>query len=440
MRKIGSASRKNFGSVAARSAFFSRKKVELSRLSENTIEHEFEALKARLENAEDALRAIRSGEVDAVVETDLAESRVFSLEGTDKVYRLLIETMGDGAVTLSPAGLILFCNRRFSEILHVPLEKIPGKGITEFIHDSDRDKIELLLRKASVRPEHVEVTITGSDGTKTPVQISISYLEEGIPEPVYCLVVTDISEQKRALEWTLNALARERELNEMKKCFVYMISHEFKTPLAAMLFALDFLTANKGDVSTEKRDRKMYLIRQSINQMTSMIDNVLTHSRVEAGMLSFNPKPVIINDWLVQFVENQKAYYQKHNVCCIVDNSLAREYLLDQDLLRQVLVNLINNAVKYSPESDKVDFKVGLEGNSIVFEVTDYGIGVPKSEACKLFEVFYRGSNVGNLRGTGLGLTIVKHMVERMGGKISVESEEGEGSTFRVVLPIINSR
>jgi signal transduction histidine kinase len=226
-------------------------------------------------------------------------------------------------------------------------------------------------------------------------------------------------------------------LNELRSRFVAMTSHEFRTPLAAIVSAEELLRHYGDRLPKLEREDVLDSIATGAQRMSRMIDRVLLLGRADAGMLDFQPQPLALRRLCSEMVSEAKV--QQPNERCElaleVDEAVGEgEY--DEKLLRHIFGNLLSNALKYSPDGGQVRFAVRRVGDATVFEVSDQGIGIPADEIPHLFQTFHRASNTGAIQGTGLGLAIVKNAVERHGGRIEVASCVGEGTTFRVTLPV----
>ncbi len=230
-------------------------------------------------------------------------------------------------------------------------------------------------------------------------------------------------------------LARERELTEMKLRFVSMASHEFRTPLAMILSAADLLRDYDTRLPFEERREMLDDIHSAVWRLTEMLDEVLTLSRADAGRLEFNPRPMRVLAFCRSLLaERARACGESHLLhFAHVENDQVR--CIDEKLLRLALDNLLANAVRYSPAGSTVRLSVQFEPEATVFEVTDQGIGIPESELPRIFETFFRASNVGCAPGTGLGLAIVERALRRHQGSITCRSRLGSGTTMRFLLP-----
>lgn len=228
---------------------------------------------------------------------------------------------------------------------------------------------------------------------------------------------------------------RETELVDLKSRFVSMTSHEFRTPLAVILSSAELLEAYGERWTPTKRSDHYTRIKGAVGNMRELLDAVLVIGRSDAGKLECNPGPMDLARFVRESVEAVASTSLRHELRCQIAEGLP-EAEIDEKLAVHVLTNLLSNAVKYSPAGGPVDVKVKADGADLVLEVTDRGIGISKDDQARLFESFHRGKNVGTIPGTGLGLAVVKRAVDAHHGSISVRSEEGEGTTFVVRLPV----
>jgi signal transduction histidine kinase len=228
------------------------------------------------------------------------------------------------------------------------------------------------------------------------------------------------------------SLERERELSELKSRFVAVASHEFRTPLSAILSSVELLDDYGPRLTEPERKEIVGLIKDAVARMNKMIEQVMMTSRIGSGRFVFEPQARSIADLMVQVAsEMDKADAQSSRIAIRCDGVDERR-LVDGKLVGHILANLLVNALKYSPPESAVSCTASADGDRVRFMVVDQGIGIPAEDMPRLFESFHRGANVGNVQGTGIGLHIVKQCVELHGGTIDVVSAIGKGSTFRV--------
>jgi len=236
----------------------------------------------------------------------------------------------------------------------------------------------------------------------------------------------------------IRAVIHESEISRMKSEFVSNVSHELKTPLA--LIRMFGETLDSGIVTEEKDKQKFYgIIRKESERLTHLINNVLDFSRMDAGVKEYNFQEADLVEVVRSSLEAYK--FQISDSGFRIESELPDEPMtirIDKDAISQVLLNLLNNSVKYSDEVKYIMVKVHKESSSALISVTDHGVGIPKDELKKIFDKFYRvsTSKTKETQGAGLGLTLSKHIVKEHGGTIEVESEVGHGSRFTIVLPM----
>jgi PAS domain S-box-containing protein len=255
------------------------------------------------------------------------------------------------------------------------------------------------------------------------------------PDAGVIWTVLDVTQRRHADVNMRAALAREKELNDLRSRFVSMTSHEFRTPLTAILSAAELLKDYSDRMTVQQRAELLEGIGAGVHRMTRMLDRVLLLGKADAHMLEFKPAHLDLRAVCKDIVEEARHHLDGGKCKVLLDCADAPgDGIYDEKLLRHIFDNLLSNAIKYSPEGGAVRFRVWAQGAQTLFEVSDCGIGIPAQEIGHLFESFHRASNVGAIAGTGLGLAIVKQSVELHGGSIEVRSSEGQGTCFTVRL------
>ncbi len=248
-----------------------------------------------------------------------------------------------------------------------------------------------------------------------------------------CVTSEDITERKRSEIRLREALERQKELSELKSRFVSMASHEFRTPLATMQAASDALKAYLHKMTPEQVEHRLNKIQNQIKHMTQLLTDVLTLEQIQLGKLQYQPVDFDLIAFCRETIDELQSDRQ-HRV--VFDTALDRLSLFaDEKLIRQVLVNILTNALKYSPPEQPVELGLHIEGKNAVLTIRDYGIGIPEKDQEHLFEPFYRATNVGTTSGSGLGLVIAKQAVDLHHGSMTFVSESGVGTTFTVMIP-----
>ena len=398
---------------------------------------DLEELRAQLEEAEETLRAIRQGEVDALVVTERSLERVYTLKSADRPYRLMIECMRQGAVTLTADGMVLYCNASFSGMLGMPLQHIIGSEVQRFVGASSQDLFGALLRQE----EHGqgEILLQGSGGDLLPVYVAFSKLPLEEPgEPVLCMVVTDLAEQKRS-ERLERAWTTAKAMNQAKDRFLATLSHELRTPLTPVLAVISALEADARLPSHFRRDVAM--VRRNVELEARLIDDLLDLTRVASGKIELNRRDVDLHEVIEHALQTSCAGELATGRRRVeVDLGAAGHHLFgDPPRLTQVFWNLFNNAVKFTPEGGTITVRTRDEPpDAVAVEITDTGMGIDAEALPRIFDAFEQGEPEVTRRygGLGLGLAIAKAIVELHGGSIDVSSDgRDRGTTFSVRLP-----
>jgi PAS domain S-box-containing protein len=332
-------------------------------------------------------------------------------------------------------------NRRFADMLGYEPQELVGQ--LSLLHYPDEaswqrfgDEAYPLLARGL--PYHVEMPARRKDGCIIWVEIFGTAIDPADLGKGTIWTYLDITTRKQAEEDVRVALEKQTELNQLKSRFVSMTSHEFRTPLAAILSSTELLKYYEQRLAPQEKAELVDGIGQSVQRMTTMLDDILLIGRAEADRLDFAPAPLPLRAFCQSVVEelarSRRGGGQPDQRIEFSMGTLDAEPVLDEALARRILGNLLSNALKYSPEDKPVRLTVHAHAAGVRFTVADQGIGIPDADLPHLFETFHRASNVGNISGTGLGLAIVKKAVDLHGGSIAVHSELGRGTTFTVTL------
>lgn len=248
-----------------------------------------------------------------------------------------------------------------------------------------------------------------------------------------------LEEAIEELEKTKNnldaALEKERELNELKSRFVSMASHEFRTPLATIQSSLSLVKKYGEMKDVEKQDKHIGRIKSSINNLTDILNDFLSVSKLEEGKVENMTTSFNLKKFLTEIAQEMQPL-AKEGQRIVYTHSGEEVTALDQKLLRHIMFNLISNAIKFSGEDQKIELQSEVTPTIVLLRVRDKGIGISKADQEHLFERFFRGSNASYIQGTGLGLNIVAKYVELMDGTITADSVENEGTTFTLTFPL----
>jgi PAS domain S-box-containing protein len=251
------------------------------------------------------------------------------------------------------------------------------------------------------------------------------------------------------------ALDAERQLNQLKTSFVGMVSHEFRTPLGIIQTATELLDRHHDRLRPEQRGQYTGTILGAVRRMTAMMEHILLLARIDSRKIQLALETIDLPAWLTKTLMEIKSTCPSRDLCacraasgdapCAACHELRlhidpapelRRARLDESLLDHIVGNLFSNACKYSPPGSPIEVSLRHLAPLVILTVRDTGCGIPEDEQARLFDGFFRGSNVGNTPGTGLGLAITRRCVELLGGAIALDSAAGQGTAFTVSLPL----
>lgn len=252
----------------------------------------------------------------------------------------------------------------------------------------------------------------------------------------FVVFIRDITERKRIEAETSLMLEKEREVSEMKTRFISVTSHEFRTPMSVALGSLEILRNYLERLAPPKREELFVRITESLQRMTSMLDDMLTLSRVDAGRTKVELAPLNLPQFLHRVVDEVRMGDRDAHQFAVTVEGDATKFPCDTNILHHIVSNLLTNAAHYSGAGSVISLALQVDATKARLTIADKGIGIPEADLKRIFDPFERGSNVGTVKGSGLGLNIVKRMTDMLGGRIVVESKVGEGTRFTVDLPL----
>lgn len=389
-----------------------------------------ETLRAQLADAEDTLRAIRRGEIDALVVEGAGGNQVYTLHSAEEPYRTLVEQMQEGAVVLTGHGDILYANSRFAALVGEPLESVVGSRIDRFVNPPDRDDFDALLGGGSGR---CRCCLIGSGSGAFEVNLSLTRTTSAHGDRLN-LIVTDLS----ALMEANNMRERAERQNRTKDEFLVMLAHELRSPLAAISTAVTLLES--AHAAGESAPHAHDVISRQVNRISLLINDLLDVERVVSGKIRLDRRPLDMADAVRHAVETAAGDSESDRRLEITTEPL----WVDGDPLRieQVLTNIVTNALKYTPPGGRIRVSLRAEGGDAVISVEDTGVGISSSLLPFIFDLYVQADRTLDRArgGLGIGLTLVRRLVELHGGTVAASSDgEGCGSRFTVRLKQVPS-
>ncbi len=386
--------------------------------------------------------------------------------------------MNEGILIANAQGTIVVVNPKLQSLFGYSAAELEGKKVEQLIpnrfqhnHAQYREKYtESPVKRAMGK--NLTLFAKRKDGSEFPVEVSLSYYhtDEGVFVIAFIIDITERFEQQEkikninleltalnetlerkvhertlvlkealnSLEQSRNELARaldkEKELNEMKSRFITMASHEFRTPLSSILSSTSLIGKYQKEDEQEKREKHIHRIKKAVLNLTEILNDFLSIGKLEEGLIKANVGLHNICDLMDEIVVEMQGI-SKEGQKIQLNHSGECNFMVDIQMLRNVLINLIANAIKFSPENSEITITTHTNEKGFNAEIRDRGLGISDEDQKHLFERFFRGRNVVNIQGTGLGLNIVAKYLELLGGSIQCKSQLNEGTTFSFFIP-----
>ncbi|HSX33752.1 MAG TPA: ATP-binding protein [Candidatus Saccharimonadales bacterium] len=357
-------------------------------------------------------------------------SKVKELRNGKAKDEAILESLGEGVIVADSHGRILLINSAAVELMNIPAAGAIGKQVSDYpIYDAAGQPLA---------SEHRPIYQALKNGHK--VRQDLQAIHKNGAKNSLSVMATPVRQNNitiGAVE-TIRDITKEREIDRMKTEFISVASHQLRTPLSAIKwFSEMLLKGEAGKLDKQQQDFTRSIV-DSAARMNELIGSLLNISRLESGRMVVEPEPTDLGELVNSVVRDLKGQIEGHKqkLSISIDKTIST-VSLDPRLIGQVYLNLLSNAIKYTPHGGKISLSVARDGKRIVSVVSDTGYGIPKAEQHKVFQKFYRGTNVVKVEtdGTGLGMYFARAIVESSGGSIEFVSQENKGTTFRFTLP-----
>ena len=369
------------------------------------------------------------------------------IENQNLRFKKLINELTDGVFQIGLDGKLIFYNHAVLEIIQSDEENLLDYFDFKIINNltvKSRDNLFDVFKKVARTRKSENGTLAIEFKNKTTKYIDYYFWFSTNPVDGDCVIgrISDATHQKLHENDLKNIIYKEKELNNLKSHFINITSHELRTPLAVIMSSAEIIDmiVSKPDVEVKiKPENYTHKILTEVNRITDILNDLLIVGQIETGKIKFKPESVNMKEYVEKIVEENFSPYKDGRVLEYHIQDDPEKVQLDKNLMRHVIVNLIGNAFKYSPNKRAPILDVIQTNNEVKIFVKDFGIGIPKKDLENLFQTFYRASNVGNISGTGVGLMIVEHAIHTHKGRIELESKEGEGTSITIYIPIVNN-
>lgn len=370
----------------------------------------------------------------------------------EQLVSAILRGMGDGVIVVDQKRCVKFLNQ--------VAESLIGWSLSEAI---DRELFELLQMIDEQTQQPIDDPITAALQQDTTIYLEdrillISKQDKTIPiagsaAPIkdnkgtitgVVLVFRDNSDRQRVELAIRQQLEKEKKLNQFQTQIIHTVSHEYRTPLSIILTSSQLLESNIEFPNAEKLMRNCQRIQNSVKYMVGLLENIMFFNQAESDQMVCKPAPLDLERFCNRLIEEYQLIANDLLPVSVLAHPRKIQFLsfgqshvvyLDEKLLQQILGNLLSNALKYSPLENPIILTLTYAENKVIFQVQDQGIGIPSEDQLHIFNAFHRATNVGTIRGIGMGLSIAKQAVNLHQGTISLETEVGRGTTFTVTLP-----
>jgi two-component system sensor kinase FixL len=388
----------------------------------------------------------------------------------EKLLIAIIENAIDGIITIDDRGLIENINPAALQLFGFETrEDLLGKNVSVLMPEPDKKRHDnYIANYENTGHKKIigigrEVTGQRKDGSTFPFRLGVSEIKFS-DRRIYTGFIHDLSRQKedeikiksyteelevkikertRELIKSINELEtakehvsalfeKEKELNQLKTRFVSMASHEFRTPLSSIQLSASLISKYVEKQDAESVEKHTSKIKNAITNLTTILNDFLSLEKLEAGKVEVNQQSFDIFTFAEEIAEEMQLMTKQKQLIVYEHRGTTSQVFLDQNLLKNCIINLISNAIKYSGEDTMIQFNSIVNENELIIDVKDNGIGIPATEMDNLFEPFFRAHNTGDIPGTGLGLNIVRRYVGLMNGTCTCTSEQNVGTTFRL--------
>jgi PAS domain S-box-containing protein len=364
---------------------------------------------------------------------DISEQK--SAEQKQAMLAAIVDSSDDAIVSKDLNGMITSWNHGAEKIFGYSAQETIGRHITIIIPEDRLDEETVIINKIrkGESVSHFETIRKRKDGREINISLTVSPIKDKNGKVIGASkVARDITEKVEVEKQRQLFTQRLQEINHYKDEFMAMASHELKTPLTVIKANLQILEHKMQD------DNKIYFVNKTLNQvnkLTNLISDLLDVSKIQTGALELNRTNFELVPFLTEIIESIQQTSPNHEITLTVKNKklMVRG---DRDRLEQVVINILTNAIKYSPNGKKVTVDAGIKDEQIIVEITDFGIGIPEDDLDKVFTRFFRVRGLAStFAGSGIGLYISSEIIKRHGGNMWVESEINKGSTFYFSIP-----
>lgn len=370
-------------------------------------------------------------------------NKTIQLNEARNMYRLLADNTIDLVCLHTLDTSFIYVSPSIQKLLDYTPEELLGKSPLDLAHPEDLQYLQssfydFISKKVD---DNTIARFKAKNGKYIWLETKATLIEKEGEITGFQSSSRDITIRKKEEEAIEKALAKERELNELRTNLVSTISHEFRTPMTTIRTSAELISMYLENQNLENGNRiqkRVAVITEEIDRIVELMNDVLTISKEDAGKTNFKPTLFDLKEFCLEIIDNN--YFNNLNLPMVTTNFNGSTFTVNADkkLMEYAVFNILNNAFKYSEKFKKVILNLSSTSNTIILEIIDFGIGIPKQDQLKLFNTFFRASNTDGFQGTGLGLYIAKTFTEKNSGTIALKSELGKGTKVTLTFPLIN--
>lgn len=395
-----------------------------------TEQDEIESLRAQLAEANATLEAIREGGVDAFVVGVGGTDEIFTLQSSDLPYRDFIEQMAQGALSLGPEHRVIYCNQFLCDLIGLGCDAIQGDSFLRWLDESSQRALVHAARGTSA--SIIAATLLRADRHAVPILMSVVPAQAGRPRR--CNVVVTDQRASHHLRQVTEAHDAARAESHAKDRFLAVLGHELRNPLAALANSISVL--REVPLGQDQVANVYTGMARQVQQLTSLVDDLLDLTRVAQGKVVLKPQVVTIDEVLEDALTSVRSTIEQ-KAQRLVTSGVPKGLVVEADRVRleQILINLLTNAARYTPNGGCITVSAGVTEDGIEVDVTDTGIGIESEHLERIFEPFAQVGAEGT-GGLGIGLSLVRQLMQLHGGRVVARSAGlGQGATMKVTLP-----
>ncbi|MBT8261248.1 MAG: PAS domain-containing sensor histidine kinase [Bacteroidia bacterium] len=399
------------------------------------------------------------------------------------IYQILTEAISEGIVVVNEKQIIVATNQSLNSLFGYKKDELVGKSLNTLIpekyHHNHSSHFKSFMNESTKRQMGHGRDLYGlkKDGSTFPVEAGLNPFEIYGKRYVMALIIDitvrkeqeleiqelntelegKIAERTKALNESIlklqkevekrkqaenkikESLRKERELSDLKTKFLSLVSHEFKTPLSGIFTSATLAGKYTKEEQQEKREKHIKTIQNKVKYLNNILDDFLSIERIESGKVNYKYSNFPISKVINEVIYGANMLLKEGQIINYPEGIDTIVISFDEKILELTLTNLVNNAIKYSSENTTIDIRVTEEGDQLIIEVEDEGMGIPAAEQKHIFNRYFRAENALLNQGTGIGLNIVQNHLENLDGTITFTSEENKGSTFKVTIPTMGN-